>query len=110
MSKWQVFCNMSISIADLGSKRKLSEYVHHYEELQYDRVHVHNQHRRHKRAAVNDNHIVQIGFDSHGRRFDLELKRDHSVFHDNLVIEDSRGHITDLDTSHIYEGSLAGKT
>ena len=82
--------------------------MHTYEELNYDTVHVHGQHRRHKRAAVSEDHKVRVGFNSHGRKFDLELKRDHSVFHDKLVIEGSRGNVADLDTSHIYEGSLKG--
>ena len=40
-----------------------------------------------------------------GRPFDLELKRDHSVFHNNLVVE--RGNEAfEADLSHIYEGQL----
>ena len=76
-------------IADLndGSKRKLSDYVHHFEPLDYDASEVHDQHHRHKRSLRQDEHKVRIQFSSHGRDFDLELERDHSVFHNNLVVE-----------------------
>lgn len=68
-------------------KRKLSEYVHHYEHLDYDASEVHDQHHRHKRSLRQDDHKVNIQFNSHGRDFELELKRDHSVFHNHLVVE-----------------------
>lgn len=92
-----------------GQERKLSEYVHHYEPLTYDASGVHGQHHRHKRSLPQDDHTVNIQFESHGRSFDLELKRDHSVFHDGLVLErgyqGSQAH--DYDVSHIYEGGLS---
>jgi len=91
-----------------GQERKLSEYVHHYEPLTYDASGVHGQHHRHKRSLPEEDHKVNIQFESHGRSFDLELKRDHSVFHDGLVLErgyqGSQAH--DFDVSHIYEGGL----
>jgi disintegrin and metalloproteinase domain-containing protein 10 len=91
-----------------GQERKLSEYVHHYEPLTYDASGVHTQHHRHKRSLPEEDHKVNIQFESHGRSFDLELKRDHSVFHDGLVLErgyqGSQAH--DFDVSHIYEGGL----
>ena len=71
----------------ITNKRKLSEYVHHYEHLDYDASDVHDQHHRHKRSLRQDDHNVNIQFNSHGRDFELELKRDHSVFHNHLVVE-----------------------
>jgi len=90
-----------------GSKRKLSDYVHHFEPLDYDASEVHDQHHRHKRSLRQDEHKVRIQFSSHGRDFDLELERDHSVFHNNLVVERGEDIAHDVDLSHIYEGKLA---
>jgi len=87
-------------------KRKLSEYVHHYEHLDYDASDVHDQHHRHKRSLRQDDHKVNIQFNSHGRDFELELKRDHSVFHNHLVVERGDNIANDVDLSHIYEGQL----
>ena len=79
-------------------KRKLSEYVHHYEHLDYDASDVHDQHHRHKRSLRQDDHKVNIQFNSHGRDFELELKRDHSVFHNHLVVErgDNIGNVKNM--------------
>merc|ERR1711899_198539 len=92
-----------------GQEKKLSEYVYHYEPLTYDTNGVHTQHHRHKRSLPEEDHKVSIQFQSHGRFFDLELKRDHSVFHNGLVLE--RGYqgaqAHDFDLSHIYEGGLS---
>ena len=87
-------------------KRKLSEYVHHYEPLSYDSSELHDQHGRHKRSLSEDNHKVRLQFDSHGREFNMELQRDHSVFHNNLVVERGDSEANDVDLSHIYEGVL----
>ena len=70
-----------------SQKRKLSDYVHHYEALAYDTSYVHDQHQRHKRSPRQDEHKVNIQFASHGRDFELELQRDHSVFHNHIVVE-----------------------
>lgn len=89
---------------------RLSEYVEHYEALHYDAEPVAVDHHRHKRSAPADDHRVRVDFVAHGRRFNMELKRDHSVFHDNLVIKDQdENTLHHLDTSHIYEGRVLGE-
>ena len=51
---------------------------------------------------------MRIHFHSHGRPFDLELERDHSVFHNKLIVErNSKAFKPDL--SHIYHGQLIGE-
>ena len=70
-----------------NDQRKLSDYVHHFEPLDYDASYVHDQHHRHRRSVRQDDHKVRIQFASHGRDFELELQRDHSVFHNHLVVE-----------------------
>lgn len=54
--------------------------------------------------------MVAIKFRAHGKDFHLRLKRDLNTFSDKLVIVGPNGSIEDLDTSHIYEGHLVGKT
>ena len=72
-------------------------------------------HSRSRRSVVDDDgsHKVQISFGSHGRNFDLELKRDLSVFPDSVVIEDYDGrrlqHLESKAHHHIYEGLLSGE-
>ena len=96
-------------IAEIGlNKRKLSDYVHHYEELKYDTDDIHAQHHRHKRSAPEDEDRVRVYFHSHGRPFDLELERDHSVFHNNLIVE-RNNEAFKPDLSHIYHGKLIGE-
>ena len=114
-----VFCNFLISaiyFSGFGQKRKLSEYVgDNYTPLTYDPSEVHNQHHRHKRSLPDPetgehDHRVRVQFSSHGRYFDLSLQRDHSVFHNNLVVERGDDVIAaDVDLSHIYEGELVNE-
>ena len=58
-------------------------------------------------------HKVRLDFVSHGRRFELELERDHTVFGDRLEVVDAeerrlRGGAA-ADTSHIYHGTVKGR-
>ena len=85
----------------------MSDYVNHFEPLNYNTFHIHEQHLRHKRSLRQDDHKVRIRFTSHGRNFNLELQRDHSVFHDDLVNEGGLSEKADI--SHIYEGKLANE-
>ncbi|XP_059091577.1 disintegrin and metalloproteinase domain-containing protein 10-like isoform X2 [Tigriopus californicus] len=87
---------------------RLSDYVEHYEPLHYDPSPIRADHVRHKRSLPDEDHRVRLDFVAHGQRFQMELKRDHSVFHNDLSIHDNDDrpitHV--LDTSHIYEGKL----
>ena len=48
---------------------------------------------------------------AHGKRFQLELQRDHSVFHDKLEIRDGDENVLGhIDTSHIYQGTIKGES
>lgn len=90
------------------SARRLNEYIRHYEPLSYPTEEVHQHHLRAKRSVTFDNEI-SVKFNAHKRHFHLRLKRDLSIFSDNLIIEGPSGEIEDLDTSHIYHGHLVGK-
>ncbi|KAF5276824.1 hypothetical protein FQA39_LY06376 [Lamprigera yunnana] len=82
---------------------QLSEFITHYEPLNYDNANIHKSHLRAKRS-VNDN-FVHIFFQAHGHEFRLRLKRDLAVFHKNLEVYGTAG-LLDVDTSHIYHGHL----
>ena len=104
--------------------RPIENYVHHYETLNYDNTYIDEQHKRHKRSIPtgndetlsphqmlnvnNQQNHVELDFLAHGRSFNLRLKRDYSVFHNDLEIEDGFGNSisSDHDLSHIYEGYL----
>eukprot|EP00095_Tigriopus_kingsejongensis_P005881 maker-scaffold38_size502422-snap-gene-4.24 protein:Tk05881 transcript:maker-scaffold38_size502422-snap-gene-4.24-mRNA-1 annotation:"disintegrin and metalloproteinase domain-containing protein 10 isoform x3" len=87
---------------------RLSDYVEHYEPLHYDPSPVAEDHVRHKRSLPEEEHKVRLDFVAHGQRFQMELERDHSVFHDQLAIHDSQDRpITNsVATPILYEGRL----
>ena len=101
-----MFLFLSLFFVGLNS---LSEYVNHHEVLHYETESIHSEHLRHKRSLPEHEHKVRVDFHSHGRRFQLELERDHSVFHNDLVIKDANENTKHLDTSHIYHGRVLGK-
>ena len=93
----------------------LEDYVSHFEFLDYDAIAVHRESTRHKRSLPQDSHKVQMDFFSHGRRFQLDLQRDHKAFGDRLEVirgdhtERNDESITDkVDTSHMYHGQVRG--
>ena len=93
----------------------LEDYVSHFEFLDYDAIAVHRENTRHKRSLPQDDHKVQMDFFSHGRRFQLDLQRDHKAFGDRLEVirGDHSGRndesITDkVDASHMYHGKVRG--
>ena len=94
----------------------LNDYVSHFEFLDYDAVAVQRENTRHKRSMPQDHHQVFMDFFSHGRRFQLDLKRDFTAFGDRLEVirGDHTGRndesITEkVDTSQMYHGTVRGK-
>ncbi|XP_031334981.1 disintegrin and metalloproteinase domain-containing protein 10 isoform X3 [Photinus pyralis] len=88
----------------IETANRLNEYISHYEPLDYDSTDVHRSHLRSKRSVVTD-HEVHMSFYAHGRKFNLRLRRDLSVFHEKLEVHGPNGPIA-ADTSHIYHGHL----
>jgi len=91
----------------------LNDYVSHFEFLDYDAVAVQRENTRHKRSMPQDHHQVLMDFFSHGRRFQLDLKRDFTAFGDRLEVirGDHTGRndesITEkVDTSQMYHGTV----
>ncbi|KAG7307890.1 hypothetical protein JYU34_006502 [Plutella xylostella] len=99
-----VFLLLALPYIESASRRRLSEYIEHYEELDYDAGGVHAQHVRHRRSTGSE---LRVNFKAHGRRFALRLRRDLSAFSEEFKVEGSRGELHDVDTSHIYHGELA---
>ncbi|XP_066509117.1 disintegrin and metalloproteinase domain-containing protein 10-like [Hoplias malabaricus] len=87
---------------------RLNKYIRHYEGLSYDTAALHSKHQRAKRAVTHEDKYVHLEFQSHGRHFNLRMKRDTSLFAPDLVVDVS-GADTPYDTSHIYTGELYGE-
>ncbi|XP_057190752.1 disintegrin and metalloproteinase domain-containing protein 10 isoform X2 [Triplophysa rosa] len=88
--------------------RTLSNYIKHYEGLSYNTNILHSKHQRAKRAVSHDDQFVHLDFHSHGRHFNLRMKRDTSLFSPDLKVEVS-GEEIPYDTSHIYTGEIYGE-
>ncbi|XP_063229984.1 disintegrin and metalloproteinase domain-containing protein 10 [Bacillus rossius redtenbacheri] len=84
----------------------LSEYVSRFDTLSYDAQAVHRSHARAKRSAAGDA-SVDVNFSAHSRSFKIRLKRDTSMFSDDLVVHGHDGSRVPVDTSHIYRGHVA---
>ncbi|XP_044757253.1 disintegrin and metalloproteinase domain-containing protein 10 isoform X2 [Coccinella septempunctata] len=91
----------------IHSANRLSEYISHYEPLDYDTKEVQRMHSR-ARRSISDNNLVHVEFKAHSRFFRLRLKRDLRVFGDSLEVHGENGKI-DVDTGHIYHGNLVGE-
>ncbi|CAH1251336.1 ADAM10 [Branchiostoma lanceolatum] len=94
-----------VAAADAG--RKLNQYIHHFEPLNYDTADLHTRHQRAKRSTNLHEQFVHLEFHAHGRHFNLRLKRDTSIFSPDFKLETENGE-EDYDTSHIYSGGLYG--
>ncbi|XP_018595143.2 disintegrin and metalloproteinase domain-containing protein 10-like [Scleropages formosus] len=86
----------------------LTKYIRHYEGLSYDTDSLHSKHQRARRAISHQDSFVHLDFHTHGRHFNLRMKRDTSLFSHDFKLEMS-GVEEDYDTSHIYTGELYGE-
>ncbi|GBP09957.1 Disintegrin and metalloproteinase domain-containing protein 10 [Eumeta japonica] len=90
-------------------RRRLNEYIDHYDPLEYDCAAVHGQHARLRRSTDPHPPDLRIDFRAHGRHFKLRLRRDLSAFGRDFKVEGSNGELHDVDTSHIYHGEIIGR-
>ncbi|XP_040354953.1 disintegrin and metalloproteinase domain-containing protein 10 [Ixodes scapularis] len=88
--------------------RRLNRFVRHYEPLMYNHNDVHERHVRIKRSPFDHDAALHLKFHSHNRHFHLRIKRDTSVFSNDLVIESHDRKPLDVDLSNIYSGHLLG--
>jgi disintegrin and metalloproteinase domain-containing protein 10 len=90
---------------------RLDAYIGHYEPLDYASAQVHADHLRVKRSGgEREDAEVEVRFRAHKHDFHLRLRRETSVFSQNLLLEgDGLQPLDALDTSHLYSGHLAGE-
>uniref|UniRef100_A0AAQ6IT49 Disintegrin and metalloproteinase domain-containing protein 10 n=1 Tax=Anabas testudineus TaxID=64144 RepID=A0AAQ6IT49_ANATE len=86
-------------------RNRLDKYIHHYEGLSYDTELVHSKHQRAKRALSHEDKFLHLEFHAHGRHFNLRMKRDTTLFAEDLKVDVS-GEEIPFDTSHIYTGEI----
>ncbi|KAK7891027.1 hypothetical protein WMY93_022990 [Mugilogobius chulae] len=89
-------------------RNPLNKYILHYEGLSYDTDLVHHYHQRAKRALSHQDKFLHLDFHAHGRHFNLRMKRDTSLFAQDLKVDVS-GEEIPYDTSHIYTGEIYGE-
>uniref|UniRef100_A0A8C7DPJ8 Disintegrin and metalloproteinase domain-containing protein 10 n=1 Tax=Oncorhynchus kisutch TaxID=8019 RepID=A0A8C7DPJ8_ONCKI len=87
---------------------RLNKYVHHYEGLSYNTYEIHDKHLRAKRALHHQDAFLHLDFHAHGRHFNLRMKRDTSLFAEDLKVSVG-GQEVNYDTSHIYTGEIYGE-
>ncbi|XP_059917311.1 disintegrin and metalloproteinase domain-containing protein 10-like [Gadus macrocephalus] len=86
----------------------LNKYIRHYEGLSYDTDPVDDKHQRVKRALSHEDKFLHLDFHAHGRQFNLRMKRDTTIFAQDLKVDISGTEIP-YDTSHIYTGEIYGE-
>nr|XP_046208203.1 disintegrin and metalloproteinase domain-containing protein 10-like isoform X3 [Oncorhynchus gorbuscha] len=86
----------------------LNKYVRHYEGLSYNTYELQDKHLRAKRALHHQDTFLHLDFHAHGRHFNLRMKKDTSLFAEDLKV-DMGGQEVNYDTSHIYTGEIYGE-
>uniref|UniRef100_A0A8C4DFW7 Disintegrin and metalloproteinase domain-containing protein 10 n=1 Tax=Dicentrarchus labrax TaxID=13489 RepID=A0A8C4DFW7_DICLA len=89
-------------------RNPLNKYIRHYEGLSYETELVHSNHERAKRALTHEDKFLHLDFHAHGRHFNLRMKRDTTMFAQDLKVDVS-GEEIPYDTSHIYTGEIYGE-
>ncbi|XP_065302942.1 disintegrin and metalloproteinase domain-containing protein 10-like [Dermacentor albipictus] len=89
---------------------RLNLFVRRYEPLYYRPERMGGGHARAKRSvgAGRSGH-VNVQLRTSKRALNLRLTPDSSVFHKDLVVESSTEGVVQVDTSHIYSGSVVGQ-
>ncbi|KAL8558282.1 hypothetical protein ACOMHN_063976 [Nucella lapillus] len=87
----------------ITEQAKLSDYILDFQPMHYDAVDLHHRHERVRRSV--DPHL-HLNFDAYGRKFQLKLKRDNSIFAADHMMKESDGSLSSVDTSFIYSGHL----
>lgn len=99
-----VFLLLVLPYIESASRRRLNEYISHYEPVRYDAARVHGEHARARRSAGDGE--LRLAFAAHGRSFGVRLRRDLSAFTHDYKVEGPGGVAHNVDTSHIYRGEL----
>ncbi|XP_066997248.2 disintegrin and metalloproteinase domain-containing protein 10 [Anabrus simplex] len=96
---------VSTPLSPIGQGVVLSEFIRHFEPVQYDRDALATQHRRRRRDVTGT--PIHLRLRARTRDFHMQLIPDTSVFADDVVFESTKGPI-DFDRSKAYTGSLEG--
>ncbi|EDO41812.1 predicted protein, partial [Nematostella vectensis] len=83
---------------------RLSEFIKEYDTLSYNSQSVEKQHGRHRRSVDPNSNPIILNFLAHERKFKLRLRRDTSIFADDLVVEN----YNDFDPSKVVAGEVLG--
>lgn len=78
--------------------------ISYMEPVHYDRQSLHHQHRTRRSTKE----FIQLKFDAFSREWSIKLKNDRRIFHDNVLIENSRGPIK-YDVQSAYTGYVDGE-
>uniref|UniRef100_A0AAQ5YHF5 Disintegrin and metalloproteinase domain-containing protein 10 n=1 Tax=Amphiprion ocellaris TaxID=80972 RepID=A0AAQ5YHF5_AMPOC len=101
-------CVLSPFLLSGHYRNPLNKYIRHYEGLSYNTELVHSKHQRTKRALSHEDKFLHLDFHAHGRHFNLRMKRDTTLFAQDLKVDVS-GEEIPYDTSHIYTGEIYGE-
>ncbi|XP_065658386.1 disintegrin and metalloproteinase domain-containing protein 10 isoform X2 [Hydra vulgaris] len=86
-----------------SSRNQLSDSILHYEPLVYNKELLHDSHSR-VRRSLDPNEELHLNFDAHFREFKLRLRRDTSLFTDDVSFDSSTG----FHPRNFYSGYLLG--
>jgi len=88
----------------------LNDYIGDYEMLDYSTSEIHHKHLRAKRWAGEPSQgpTVDLKLSTPSRYFHLRLKRESSVFSENIQLEGDAAPQEEIDTSHLYTGHVKG--
>ena len=93
-----------------NSSSFIADDLHYYELLDYDPKTTITVSNRHKRSTSHQNKLdkIEISFSAHNQKFHLELKRDYSIFHNDIKIHDGRNQQLPLNHGNLnlYDGHV----
>lgn len=90
------------------ARQPLSDFIGHYEGLDYNTDILHRSHQR-VRRSTSQSAEIHLSFRAHGRSFRLQLRRDTTTFFNNPELVAADGSYHPLDVSHIYQGVVEGE-
>ncbi|EDO27642.1 predicted protein, partial [Nematostella vectensis] len=83
----------------------LSDYIKHFEPLDYNPTHFHAIHRR----SVLDGSHYELSFEAFGRERRIRLRRNTGVFTSDAVILNGDGTPLDIDMNSMVAGEVVGE-
>ncbi|XP_048587301.1 disintegrin and metalloproteinase domain-containing protein 10 [Nematostella vectensis] len=94
-----------LTLANCEELRRLSDYIKHFEPLDYNPTHFHAIHRR----SVLDGSHYELSFEAFGRERRIRLRRNTGVFTSDAVILNGDGTPLDIDMNSMVAGEVVGE-